>query len=593
MDKNDIRRSYEAESERLKSQIVVRSLKNRVFIGGEVLSFLVAVGFVVLYTILSDAAWTLWTAFLSMAVYFTVRHLDVKNDDAIERLSSLKAVYDNELRYMDGDYSGFGDGEEYADPKHPYTLDLDVFGHASLFQRINRAVTTGGSDALAMRLSSVKWDKDGGKSQKELAGMSRWRAEFIAVAKGVRIDTGAIKRAVENVRGMNIMSFASGSWTWIVAVLSVAGLWVAIFGAVFGHVSTVLPVWWAILQFFVVFMLCSGTLRDIGKAVSRLHGQMVSYTELTGRICACDFSESTNVAIVEELNDAEQAFGKLDKILKAVDRRGNFLWLVIFDALFIMDLWIVRRFLRWQSDYLGHVDGWIDAVSSMDALVSMATFRYNEPSAVDAEVITDEGVVFQARSLRHPFLGDNAVGNDFDIADKHHYIITGANMAGKSTFLRSVGVNYLLAMSGMPVFADYLRVSVFSLFTSMRTTDDLANGISYFNAELLRLQQLLDYCRRQSHTLIILDEILKGTNSLDKLNGSRLFLQYVADMPVTGIVATHDLELSKMSYEHPARFHNHCFEIGLGADVTYSYKITSGVARNQNATYLLRNKVLS
>ena len=168
-------------------------------------------------------------------------------------------------------------------------------------------------------------------------------------------------------------------------------------------------------------------------------------------------------------------------------------------------------------------------------------------------------------------------------------------MAGKSTFLRAIGVNYVLAMAGMPVFARELKVSTFRLFSSMRTSDDLAHGISYFNAELLRLQQLIDYCRptigetsTQQSTLIILDEILKGTNSLDKLNGSRMFLQAIAHYPVSGIIATHDLELSKMEDED-GRFHNYCFEIELGQKVTYSYKLTRGVAVNQNATYLLKN----
>ena len=143
-------------------------------------------------------------------------------------------------------------------------------------------------------------------------------------------------------------------------------------------------------------------------------------------------------------------------------------------------------------------------------------------------------------------------------------------------------------MCGMPIFAKRLRVSIFSLFSSMRTTDDLAHGISYFNAELLRLKQLISECKENRHTLIILDEILKGTNSADKLSGSRMFLESIAKLPVTGIIATHDLELSKMSTEHPDRFHNYCFEIELTDNVTYSYKITSGVARNQNATYLLK-----
>ena len=171
-------------------------------------------------------------------------------------------------------------------------------------------------------------------------------------------------------------------------------------------------------------------------------------------------------------------------------------------------------------------------------------------------------------------------------------------MAGKSTFLRSLGVNYILAMAGMPVFADQLKISRFRLFSSMRTTDDLTHGISYFNAELIRLEELLKFCKESAEdnkeplrTLIILDEILKGTNSLDKLNGSRKFLKAIAKQPVSGIIATHDLELSKMENDASGKFHNYCFEIDLGTDVTYTYKIQKGVARDQNATFLL-NKIL-
>ena len=161
-------------------------------------------------------------------------------------------------------------------------------------------------------------------------------------------------------------------------------------------------------------------------------------------------------------------------------------------------------------------------------------------------------------------------------------------MAGKSTFLRSVGVNYVLAMAGLSVFARRMQVSCFQLFSSMRTSDDLTHGISYFNAELLRLEQLLSFCRRHCYTFIILDEILKGTNSLDKLNGSRLFLETIAKQPVSGLIATHDLELSKLEDAPGSPFTNYCFEIELGDDVTYSYKIRRGVAQNQNATFLLK-----
>lgn len=284
-----------------------------------------------------------------------------------------------------------------------------------------------------------------------------------------------------------------------------------------------------------------------------------------------------------------ESLNELKSILDALDRRANVLGLIVFNAFAYSDFFLVRRYLKWQKQNMESLNMWIDAVSEMDARVSMATMRYNEPQAVDAEVVDCDKVVYEAKGLYHPFLGEKAVRNDFSIEDGNYYIITGANMAGKSTFLRSVGINYVLAMCGMPVFADSLRVSVYNLFSSMRTSDDLAHGISYFNAELLRLRLLLDNVKAAPRTLIILDEILKGTNSLDKLNGSRMFLEAIAKLPVSGIIATHDLELSKMADEHPDRFHNYCFEIKLSDKITYTYMITPGVAKNQNATYLLKN----
>ena len=291
---------------------------------------------------------------------------------------------------------------------------------------------------------------------------------------------------------------------------------------------------------------------------------------------------------------------------------------------------LVRSFLKWKNTYMVKMEEWMHIISEMDAMVSMANFRYNHPEAEEAEFVsgkqeadaesevsesnvsenTEIGspeIVFEGKNLYHPFLGAKAVKNDFTIKDDNYYIITGANMAGKSTFLRSLGVNYILAMAGMPVFADQLKISRFRLFSSMRTTDDLTHGISYFNAELIRLEELLKFCKESTkekfckesiegdkeplRTLIILDEILKGTNSLDKLNGSRKFLEAISKQPVSGIIATHDLELSKMENDASGKFHNYCFEIDLGTDVTYTYKIQKGVARNQNATFLL-NKIL-
>lgn len=297
---------------------------------------------------------------------------------------------------------------------------------------------------------------------------------------------------------------------------------------------------------------------------------------------------------VDQLKEAASSFEMLTDIVETLILRTSDAYKFFADAFCLRGFFLANKFCRWRAMASSNLTVWIDAVTDLDALVSMAQMRYDHPEAGSATIIDEsqEGdpVYYEAQGLWHPFLGAKAVRNDFSIRDGHFYIVTGANMAGKSTFLRALGVNYILAMNGMPVFAERLTVSRFKLFSSMRTSDDLSHGISYFNAELRRLEQMIQFIGAptpsSSHTLLILDEILKGTNSLDKLNGSRMFLRAISDKPVAGIIATHDLELAKMEQESP-QFHNWCFEIALGTDVTYPYKITPGVAKNQNATYLL------
>ncbi len=560
--------------------------KSRLFVAGQIVFFLLFLAFLVLYTLVSWGALPLVLSAVSLALYALVRLMDVKNDEQVHRFSSLRKVYLHELSYLKGDFSCFDDGERYADAHHPFTFDLDVFGPESLFQRINRTVTTGGSDWLAAQLSSVDNRSARADAVDELATMEPWRATFMALGTDGRIDSALIRQALQEIKSLQIPTFAAKRWTFVLAWLLIVGLFAAVVASVAGWVSAQLPLWWGILHFFGVFFVCSGACRVISKAVDKLHEQLQVYVMLIRQVSeTTTFTTPQNAAIVNVLQGARQSFDQLNDILNGLDRRGNILGLFLMDALFLSDYFLVRRFLRWQQQYLGQVPVWIDAISEMDGLVSMATFRYNEPQAGRAEVVASEEMVYEAVGLYHLFLGAKAVRNDFTLQHRHYYIITGANMAGKSTFLRALGINYILAMNGMPVFATSLRVSTYNLFSSMRTTDDLAHGISYFNAELLRLKQLLEACRQYAQTLIILDEILKGTNSADKLNGSRLFLQAVSALPVTGVVATHDLELSKMEGE---RFHNYCFEIALGAKVSYSFKVTPGVAHNQNATFLLR-----
>ena len=662
----NIKENYQQYVSRYASEAAALKRKNTGFITGELLAFGGILAFLICYfAIDGDTQNYLMGAALCLIAYLGIRRLDDKNKEKIEHLSALLKVYQDEIKALEGDFSPFETGDSYQNPQHPYSFDLDVFGKSSLFNRICRTITSGGSEALVrnltretpLSLEDIKRRRD---LQKELAGEElageelageneNWRMEFLALGeknrsqtadgkmmngKMKKIDSAAVVDAMQKVSMMEVPAWFGAPISLVIGWLLIIGVIGSVILSICNMVSVNFALWWVLVQYMVVFFVCKQTLDKIDSNGGKLRHQLIAYAQILRLINRRNFHSELGKEMQDSLADALPSFAQLEKILKGYDRRGNFLGLFFTDAFMLSDFFLVRSFLKWKNTYMVKMEEWMHIISEMDAMVSMADFRYNHPEAEEAEFVSGKQeadtesdvsenagigspeIVFEGKNLYHPFLGAKAVKNDFTIKDDNYYIITGANMAGKSTFLRSLGVNYILAMAGMPVFADQLKISRFRLFSSMRTTDDLTHGISYFNAELIRLEELLKFCKESAEgkfckesaegkfykksiagnkeslrTLIILDEILKGTNSLDKLNGSRKFLEAISKQPVSGIIATHDLELSKMENDASGKFHNYCFEIDLGTDVTYTYKIQKGVARNQNATFLL-NKIL-
>ena len=626
----NIKENYQQHVGRYASEVAALKHKNTGFITGELLAFGGILAFLICYFALDgDTQNYLMGAALCLIAYLGIRRLDDKNKEKIEHLSALLKVYQDEIKALEGDFSPFETGDSYQNAQHSYSFDLDVFGKSSLFNRICRTITSGGSEALArnltretpLSLEDIKRRRD---LQKELAGEElagegeNWRMEFLALGeknrsqtadgKMKKIDSAAVVDAMQKVSKMEVPGWFGSPVSLVIGWLMIIGVIGSVILSICNMVSVDFALWWVLVQYMVAFFVCKQTLDKIDSNGGKLRHQLIAYAQILQLINRRNFHSKLGKEMQNSLADALPSFAQLEKILKGYDRRGNFLGLFFTDAFMLSDFFLVRSFLKWKNTYMMKMEEWMHIISEMDAMVSMADFRYNHPEAEEAEFVSEsQEIVFEGKNLYHPFLGAKAVKNDFNIKDDNYYIITGANMAGKSTFLRSLGVNYILAMAGMPVFAEQLKISRFRLFSSMRTTDDLTHGISYFNAELIRLEELLKFCRESAEgmfckenaegnkeplrTLIILDEILKGTNSLDKLNGSRKFLEAIAKQPVSGIIATHDLELSKMENDASGKFHNYCFEIDLGTDVTYTYKIQKGVARNQNATFLL-NKIL-
>jgi DNA mismatch repair ATPase MutS len=250
----------------------------------------------------------------------------------------------------------------------------------------------------------------------------------------------------------------------------------------------------------------------------------------------------------------------------------------------------IRKLGDWKSKYGSHFIVWLEMLGQVDAYISFGNYACNNSLYVFPS-LSDGTSLFSSSKIGHPLIkSSERISNDFEIESNGSIcIITGANMAGKSTFLRTMAVNYILAMAGAPVCAGELKFRPVKLFTSMRTTDSLSNHESYFYAELKRLRLLKTQVETGEPVFFILDEILKGTNSRDKTLGSKLFIKKLIESGGTGLVATHDISLGEMEAEYPGKIFNKCFEIEIdGENIRFDYTLRDGVTHKMNAALLMK-----
>jgi hypothetical protein len=282
-----------------------------------------------------------------------------------------------------------------------------------------------------------------------------------------------------------------------------------------------------------------------------------------------------------------EAFYGLNKAINLFNNRNNMIVAMIGNGFFLWDLQSTLRIQQWMLNYQFHVEAWLEVIYEFDAAMSMANFIYNHPTFIFPEVVEEEGS-FIAVQLGHPLIPfEKCIRNDISINKGSFFIITGANMAGKSTFLRTVGLSIVMGNAGLPVFADRMIYSPTKLVTSMRSSDSLKDDSSYFHSELVRLKFITDVLEKESY-FVILDEILKGTNSRDKEEGSKKFVERMLGKGATGIIATHDLGLCTIEQQF-SQINNYYFDAEIvNNELYFDYTMKTGVCKNMNASFLLR-----
>lgn len=512
-----------------------------------------------------------------------------------EWLETQEQINRNELKGLEGDFSGFDEGKEFVNPEHPYSFDLDLFGRNSLFQAINRTCTHIGKQTLARWMQEHLTQKElielRQQGVRDMSERNEFREEFRItglVNHGKTSDVEEIRRWSESPSNL-----LHATWVkltlWGVPLINIALL--------AGGLTGICSISWFGLM-FMLFVIISFAVIKKATLVQQTYGEKLktlnSYAKLIALARQQVWKSAEVQQLIERLNidghSPAEALMQLSKELDRLDLRNNQLLYVILEGSIFFQLRQVVRIERWKERYGHHLMQWLETVGELDALCSLGTFAYNHPD-YSYPSISDKPFQFIATAMGHPLMpAEQCVKNDALIPSRPFFlIITGANMAGKSTYLRTIGVNYLLACIGCPVCCKQLTLYPAQLITSLRTSDSLTDNESYFFAELKRLKRIIDLLNEGHELFIILDEILKGTNSADKQKGSLDLIRQFMHLQTNGIIATHDLLLGTLAEQFPDKIRNYCFEADIKEnELSFSYKLREGVAQNMNACFLMR-----
>jgi hypothetical protein len=510
-------------------------------------------------------------------------------------LSNLVLINQNEANALSGDMSAFNPGDMYSEIKHDFSYDVDLFGTSSLFQYLNRTVTEYGRDILAGWLSDpfplagnlVSRQETVG----EIASKDKWRQEFMA-------------RGMKTPLKKNEISELS-KWTEEKALIESSPLMKMLIVFLPAAAIVTLLLWIAgIISYTLFTLIFLGNLlyvltgikktNDIHSALSKKYDFLSS---MNGLLMSFENESFTSQILIEikqnisgKKDSASCSVRKLGRLIQSFDSRNNMIVGFVLNGLFLWDYQCIMRLEKWKSEYRMLFPVWLEMVGQVDAYNSLGNYSFNNPNFA-YPALSDDHQVFSARGLGHQLIEEGKrVSNDFSIGkDGTLCIISGANMSGKSTFLRTIAVNFILGMTGAPVCANKLDFIPHRIFTSMRTTDSLSDNESYFYAELRRLKTLKLRIEKGEPLFFILDEILKGTNSADKSIGSKLFLERIIEKGGTGLIATHDTSLGKLESDYPGKVINKCFEIEInGENIIFDYKIQNGITQKMNAVFLMK-----
>ncbi|WP_345950912.1 DNA mismatch repair protein MutS [Mucilaginibacter sp. PAMB04274] len=509
---------------------------------------------------------------------------------------SFKAVNQNEIESVNAHTNIYDNGQAYADDKHFYTADLDIFGQASLYQLTNRAATVPGKNLLARWLKAPASKPDILSRQEaieDIASKTGWKLKMQAMLLfNNKQETDELDRLFSYLNKPVIIPGEAwlryyvkvAPWIMIVAIVA------SFYYAPVKHLATFLG-----LLNFAITGLTSKATQQTDLIAGRIGNTLKSYADIFKSIEEEQWAAKLSIALAQEIKPANGrstalVVAKLSAHINSLNARLN---LVVGFVLNVVLVWNVRYVIAiedWKRNNHENVEAAFGAIAGFEALLSVAGLRINHPEWCMPQIAEGADYTLTAKAIAHPLIkGTVAVANDYTLVNTRTVdIITGSNMAGKSTFLRTLGINTVLALAGAPACAQAMQVSVVQLFSYMRIKDSLNESTSTFKAELDRLQMLLQAVEEQPNIFFLIDEMLRGTNSVDKYLGSKAVIERLVSRREVGLVATHDLQLAELEKQYSDYIRNFYFDIQVqDGEMLFDYKLKPGECKTFNASLLL------
>jgi hypothetical protein len=499
-------------------------------------------------------------------------------------------INDNELAWLEGREVPAEFANPEAAPAHPYASDLDVFGAGSLFEFCNRAETALGRQKLAdwlLQPAEIQAISQRQQAVCELRDDIDWRQSLQAAGfrLGDEVDQAFLERFAQPIEKIPPL----------VALVAVPVAFVTVLGLSLTGVLPPVAVGLMIVMSAVAIRIFVGDSTELYKQAAQLaetlgpHQRLLATIE--GREFKSEYLRSSQEALRGGGAAATAQLAALNRIVQCLAVRHNPLLHFPLNMLLLWDGWWIRRLAAWKGEHATVMAHWFARIGEFEAVASLATLAYNHPSWSMPEILPNEELIFVGEGLGHPLLPDDRrIDNDIDLAAGNLLLISGSNMAGKSTFERAVGANAVLAQAGGPVCARSLTMTPLRCITSMRTQDSLKDNESTFYAELRRLKQVLDTVGEGERIIVLLDELLRGTNSRDQHAGVHALVRQLLSHPnAASLIATHDLELTALAQELGERVSNVCFNSRIAGDkAIFDYRLKAGVCDSMNAVFLMR-----